>query len=104
MSLLIFHTQDKGKNSMITMCSTKRRIYLRKLQELDKKRGSSNVRLIEMIVDKITNNDGYSMQFWKDVEICGLREAIMYLHNQYPVSTELIKIYNEIAALMSVGI
>lgn len=87
---------------MITMCSTKRRVYLHKLQELDKKCGSSNIRLIEMIVDGITNNDGYSVQFWRDVEICGLREAIMYLHNKYPVSTELVKIYNEIAPLVSI--
>lgn len=88
---------------MLTLCSTKRIITLQRLQKLDEKRQSSNVRLIEMVVDKITNHDGYSMQFWRDVEICGLREAIMYLHNKYPVSDELVKIYAEIAAIASVN-
>lgn len=84
---------------MITLCSTKYRITTNRLKKLDEKNGSSHIRLIEMIVDEITGNDGYSMQFWKDMEVCGLREAILYLEQHKPLGhhniTEYGKLYKE---------
>lgn len=88
------------------MIKVRRRLFLSVLNEIDNfyqddEDNGSNVRLIEMIVDDITGNDGYSMQFWQDVKIYGLSEAIMYLQQHRPIAnyTELIAVYKKVEKL-----
>lgn len=48
-------------------------------------RESESERLIEMVVDNITNfNIGINLQFWRDVDLYGLSEAITYLKRYCP--------------------
>jgi hypothetical protein len=61
----------------------KKRLYLRELVKFDLAHGSSLVRWVEMTVDRLLKpgGEGYSIQFWKDAELYGLDEAVLYLRN-----------------------
>lgn len=60
-----------------------KRITLIDMRSHDSTRGTSTEREIEMLVDSITDFNGYSLRFWQDVRVYGLREAILYLQNNY---------------------
>lgn len=55
------------------------KIYLSKLQKYDKNHGTSIVRELEMIADSCITSPGYSIQFWRDVALYGIDEAIAYV-------------------------
>lgn len=57
----------------------KRKIYLKQMQAHDLAKEDSTVRLIEMTVDGMLRDQGYALQFWKDVALYGIDEAVMYL-------------------------
>ena len=54
------------------------RLMLRRAQEQDLSNGTSWVRLLEMELEMIVSN-GIMLQFFRDFEIYGLREAMLYL-------------------------
>jgi hypothetical protein len=54
------------------------RLMLRRAQEQDLSNGTSWVRLLEMELEMIVSN-GILLQFFRDFEIYGLREAMLYL-------------------------
>ena len=56
-----------------------KRITLRMLEEMDKRDVASRVRRLEMAVDGCVTTTAYSMQFWNDVRLYGIREALLYL-------------------------
>lgn len=61
-----------------------KRITLAQIRAYDAaniKNESCLVRQLEMEVDYLTINDGYSVQFFRDLNLYGLREAIRYLKN-----------------------
>lgn len=56
-----------------------KRITLQMLKNWDNQHDSSIVRELEMSVDAVLIDSTYSIQFWKDVELYGIREALQYL-------------------------
>ena len=56
------------------------RLTLKQAQKQEFKSGTSWVRLIEMKLEGL-NNIGIMMQFFRDWEIYGLREALLFLKN-----------------------
>lgn len=64
-----------------------KKLYFRKLREYDLANDQSNIRLIEMLVDKVTSEAGIRIQFWRDAELYGFDEAISYLAGYCPGST-----------------
>lgn len=58
-----------------------KRITLSMLQSHDEAKGDSVVRELEMAVDGACNTPGYPVQFWNDVRIYGVEEAIQYFVN-----------------------
>lgn len=64
--------------------SKKPRVYFHQMQMYDLEHGESYVRTIEMMVDEICNDVGWSMQFWRDCQTYGIREAYVYLKKQFP--------------------
>ena len=54
------------------------RLMLRRAQEQDLSNSTSWVRLLEMELEMIVSN-GILLQFFRDFEIYGLREAMLYL-------------------------
>ncbi len=63
-------------------CAPKKRLYLHILQKYDYDHDKSIVREIEMHVDAVLLETGYSIQFWTDVQTYGLQEALLFLKNQ----------------------
>lgn len=59
----------------------KKRVYLRDLRDHDLRHNDSVVRSLEMQVDAAINEAGYRLQFWRDVALYGVDEAILYVHN-----------------------
>lgn len=59
----------------------KKRVFLRDLRDYDLRRDDSVVRQLEMQVDAAINEAGYRLQFWKDVALYGVDEAILYVRN-----------------------
>lgn len=59
----------------------KKKWYLRDLRDHDLRHDSSIVRQLEMQVDAAINEAGYRLQFWRDVSLYGVDEAILYVHN-----------------------
>lgn len=57
-----------------------KRATLQELQRVDSERGTSYVRELEMEVEVIPDR-GAIMQFWRDVGLYGVREAILYVRN-----------------------
>ena len=54
------------------------------IERFDMQKSESNIRLIEMLVDSCVSEinfptPGYAMQFWQDMRLYGLKEAIAYL-------------------------
>lgn len=58
-----------------------KRIFKRDMDAYDKHNGESNVRELEMLVDAVAPEAGYVIQFWRDMDTYGLREAVMYVEN-----------------------
>ena len=56
------------------------------MQAWDLAHDESYVRLIEMSVDCF--GQGRSLQFWSDVNLYGLEEALLYLRNEFPATNE----------------
>lgn len=79
-------------------------LYQKDIERLDALNGTSNLRLMEMIVDTLCEQS-YAFQFFYDLKLYGLKEAIMYLdgylekreydHEQYAkllaLKSELLK-------------
>ena len=59
----------------------KKRLMLNELREMDRRDEASRIRLLEMAVDNVLEDSGYAIQFWRDVELYGVREALTYLKN-----------------------
>lgn len=60
-----------------------KKYYLRTLEAFDREHDDCVVRELEMEVDSILNQDsGRIMQFWRDVQLYGVNEAIMYVRNE----------------------
>lgn len=58
-----------------------KRIYLRALKAHDRATDDCTVRELEMHVDSVLTSPGYSIQFWRDAELYGVDEAILYVKN-----------------------
>ena len=56
-----------------------KKFYLSTLELHDKENDDSVVRELEMCVDNVVPSVGYSIQFWRDVRLYGVAEAILYL-------------------------
>lgn len=57
------------------------RLTQRLIEAIDTQKGTSYLRQIEMTVDQVVTHydPAYGVQFWRDVAIYGLKEAMMYL-------------------------
>ena len=62
---------------------SKKRYYLHDLEKYDAENDASIIRELEMSVDSVIRDIDYSVQFWKDVRLYGVEEAILYLENNY---------------------
>lgn len=71
-----FEQAEKDFQKRIT-----KKYYLSTLQVHDREKDDSVVRIIEMAVDSSVPEIGYSIQFWTDVRLYGVAEAILYLKN-----------------------
>lgn len=62
---------------------SKIRIRMTELEKMDERFDTSMIREIEMTVDAIVTriNPIYGIQFWRDVQLYGIKEALMYLDN-----------------------
>lgn len=58
-----------------------KKYYLRDLKKYDADNGASVVRQLEMEADMAITSPGYPIQFWKDVQLYGVDEAILYVKN-----------------------
>lgn len=58
-----------------------KKYYSRELRKIDLSQGKSLVRELEMSVDCAVNDSMYSLQFWRDCELYGIDEAILYVKN-----------------------
>lgn len=58
-----------------------KRIFKRDMDSYDDRNDESNVRELEMLVDSCFRDQGYVIQFWRDMDTYGLHEAILYLQN-----------------------
>ena len=68
----------------------KKRITFAILTEKDE------VRHLEMLVDRVATNPGISIQFWSDVRLYGVDEAVTYLRRYCPSAD-----YTELDSLVS---
>lgn len=59
----------------------KRRITKSVLDRYDAENDTSIVRELEMEVDSCITSPGYGVQFWHDVYLYGVDEAILYIRN-----------------------
>jgi len=73
-----------------------KRVTLKIMRAYDASHDSSLVRELEMAVDALTKSDGYSVQFWRDVELYGLREALIYLKEHVGFTDAFIKVIADI--------
>lgn len=58
-----------------------KKVYLRDLQRYNREREESVVRQLEMTADMAITSPGYSIQLWRDVQLYGVDEAILYMRN-----------------------
>lgn len=56
-------------------------INLRMLMEHDRRHEDCMVREFEMAIDDRFPDPAYALQFWQDVRLYGVREAILYVKN-----------------------
>jgi hypothetical protein len=68
------------------MTTRTKKVYFQDLAAHDNAKSDSTIRLLEMTVDSVVPEMGYSIQFWRDVRLYGVDEAIMYLKDH--VSTD----------------
>lgn len=61
----------------------KKKYYIYDLEKYDAENDASIIRELEMSVDSVIRDIEYSVQFWKDVRLYGVEEAILYLENNY---------------------
>lgn len=61
------------------MKSPAKKYYYSDLEKYDVENNDSFIRLLEMNVDSVVPQLGYSVQFWRDVKLYGVDEAIAYL-------------------------
>jgi hypothetical protein len=61
-----------------------KRYILSILEKHDRENDDSLVRLIEMKVDALNLESGYRLQFWTDVRVYGMDEALMYIKDLAP--------------------
>ncbi len=75
------------------------RATLATLWKIDVAQDASYVREIEMTADTALTSPGYSVQFWRDVQVYGMREAILYVRNgNHGDADALLTKWNEIQA------
>lgn len=63
------------------MTSKHHRYYLKDLDRHDLEHDDCVVRQLEMEVDAAITSPGYAVQFWRDVRLYGMDEAILYVRN-----------------------
>jgi len=56
-----------------------KRLIQRILEEMDRRDEGGRVRRLEMAVDACLDDQVYAIQFWHDVRLYGVREALSYL-------------------------
>ncbi len=59
----------------------KKRVSLNQLRKHDSDHDDSIMRELEMLVEGNLIITGYSIQFWQDVRLYGVDEAILYIRN-----------------------
>ncbi len=59
----------------------KKRVSLNQLRQHDRDCDDSIVRELEMIVESHLYKSDYALQFWSDVRLYGVDEAILYVRN-----------------------
>lgn len=70
---------------------------LQRLEDYDINNDTSIVRELEMTADAAIDVPGYSIQFWHDVALYGIDEAILYVKNQNVGDAgQLLEKWNEI--------
>lgn len=70
-----------------------KKYYLRNLEAFDATAGESVVRELEMDVDNILSHSaGRIMQFWRDVQLYGVDEAITYVRNEDADEADAIQV------------
>lgn len=75
----------------------KKRLYFHEIRQFDLDHDESYIRSLEMTVDGLCGCGHPQVgQFFKDVMVYGLQEAVLYLENAGYVVTELRKEANEI--------
>jgi hypothetical protein len=79
---------------------SKKRLFLKALQDYDASHGTHFVREMEMTVESGLKDTGYSMQFWQDVRVYGLKEAVLYLKNG-DLHRNLAAVESMMAAIMA---
>lgn len=57
------------------------KVFKRMMDKHDRENDDCIVRQLEMCVDNTIITPGYSIQFWRDVALYGVEEAILYLRN-----------------------
>jgi hypothetical protein len=65
-----------------------KRIFKRDMDSYDERNDESTVRELEMLVDGCLMDQGYAIQFWRDMDLYGLREAILYLQRSDCIKLE----------------
>lgn len=78
----------------------KRRITLRTLYLMEDQQNRPLVRELEMAVDGCLVDTAYAIQFWRDVELYGIREAYLYLEQQ-PTNKTLVEVQQLVDAIQS---
>ena len=58
-----------------------KKITLSTIEELDRKIRASNVRWLEMTLENYAMDQGVVLQFFTDLRIYGLREAMLYVRS-----------------------
>lgn len=62
----------------------KKKYFYSNLENHDREKDDSTIRQLEMSVDSVAPSIEHSLQFWKDVRLYGVDEAILYLeYNMY---------------------
>ena len=60
-----------------------KRIFFAVIRKHDLESDTCLIRELEMCVDAIIRDQGYRIQFWRDMNTYGLSEAITYLRNSH---------------------
>ena len=72
-------------------------VRLHEMQKHDEVNRDETVRELEMIADGAITSSGYPVQFWQDVQLYGVDEAILYVRNGKHGNADIIsKAWEEI--------